>query len=202
MVGVAYAKRPITVRGLVYCDTSFLLDIFSHDASTRGRKPKVLVGQAARAKRAADFRVDASSLGVVFITSIFAVEEAFHKLLSVPILKAANLAGHKDWKVFQSVEPTLFAAAVDVGRNAIVAFDLFLAMSNIDVLAMGRQPYPKPPILEAQVQKLMKMYLLKYEVEAMDALHYATMRKFSILAAASSDRGWLQFSRGTLFTDI
>jgi phytoene dehydrogenase-like protein len=202
MVGVAYAKRPVVAKGLVYCDTSFLLDNFAHQVVTDGRLPRLLKDQSARAKRASDFRKEAEQKGAVFVTSIFAVEEGFQKLLFAPIWAAASPGGFRDWKKFRAADPTAFATAIDLGRHAVARFETFLKMAAIDLLFLGKQPPPNRPILESHLVAIMRLLIAKYEAEAMDTLHYAVMRRFRIPAAASSDTGWLQFSRGTLFTDI
>ena len=203
MRAVLYTARPIAPGGTIYCDTSFLLDLFAEYLASSGRPPILSSRQANRARQAKSFFDDAKTLGVTFLTSVFAVEEGMHILLVRDINTAMKSAGsYLNWKDFRRSDPAGFTAALNLGRRAMLEFETLLKLLAIDVLAMGKQPPPKPPVLEAHVIADAKLLLSGVEVDAMDAFQFVTMRRFDIDRAASSDVDWLMFPSGTLYTFI
>lgn len=139
--------------------------------------------------------------GTQFLTSVFAVEEGFHLLLMRRLLATVRAhATYSTWKDYRAADPAGFSADLDLGRRAFIEFETMLKLLAIDILAIGGQVYPKQPILEAHIIADAKRLLAALEVDAMDAFQFATMSRFKIDQAASSDSDWLMFPSGTLYT--
>jgi hypothetical protein len=149
----------------------------------------------ARAKAAFDFFIWARTQGVVFYTSILAVEECYHKVLFTPLRQASKSA---DWKAFRASNPSDYATALAKGRSALRTFQGFLATSGIRLVTNGVRS-------GAQVQRLIgyaRALLLRHELEAMDALQYAIMRRHRLPSAASCDADWANLPFGILVTTV
>ncbi len=203
MLQVSYAARPLPSQVKVYCDTSYLLDLYAGALIAAGKNLGLSTTQLNRVQAVTSFAADARTQNVEFVTSIFAVEEAFNKLVFQHVNAAAARAVPpiKGWKAFRAAEPAAFVAALTAGRAEVRAFNLLLKSHSIDVLCFGRQPSRSVPVLEHAVIVFAEMLLQLYPVDGMDAFHYATMRRFNIAHAAASDRDWMAFPHGTLFTN-
>jgi hypothetical protein len=157
--------------------------------------------QENRARQARLFFELAGQNGAQFISSVFAVEEGFHLLLMRRLLAAVRAQpNYRTWKDYRAKDPIGFRADLDLGRRAFIEFETMLKLLSIDILAVGGQVYPKQPILEAHIIADAKRLLAALEVDAMDAFQFATMNRFKIDQAASSDSDWLMFPSGTLYT--
>lgn len=198
---IAYTDRPPPPAPRVYCDTSFLLDLYSHSRITRGLPARITGTQRQRLLHVRAFVNEAKNNGTVFVSSIFAVEEAFQKLLFQPVYEAMqqHATRFNKWKDFRTGDQAGFQQAIGFGRGFVVEFDSLIQQENIEILQFGRQT-AQLSVLEHQVISFAREILRLYDTEAMDAFHYAVMRRFGITHAASSDVGWLAFPNGTLIT--
>lgn len=156
----------------------------------------------ARAEQAASFLRDGQAQGIRFVTSMLAIEEAFHQVY-MKFLRQ-EMRGQtpplSKWKDLRMANRPAFDRALGHGRKLLELLDAYIKASAIDVLTFGRQPDGRPAVLEHQVISFVRACLSRYEVDCMDAFQFAAMRRFGIQHAASSDRDWLSFPSGTLFT--
>jgi hypothetical protein len=199
---IPYTARPIANDSRIYCDTSFLLDLFADDLRRRGSNLGLSGTVTARIQQVTTFFADASANGNKFFTSLLAIEEAFHALLSREIkvrMRRAN-PPFTNWKDFRVADRSSFDEALKVGRTLINDFDGFTKAKNIDVLSFAREPNVFNLILEQQVIAYGRGCLTSFEAECMDAFQFASMRRFGFQYAASSDPDWLIFPFGSLYT--
>lgn len=193
LVGLANHAGPI------YCDTSFLLDLFARHLQNIGHSPDLSRKQE-RITAASQFFFDAQADKRAFVTSIFGVEESFQALCFHFVREEVVAAGLRSWKELRDQDLKRFSHALDAGRRLVHEFDVFLKEKEVDILALGQQPRGQPPILEAHIGADARMISAAVAVDVMDVFHYVTMLRFGIAIAASSDRDWLLFPTGKLIT--
>ena len=199
MLTHTYRSRPAGLDRLAYCDTSFILDLFAH------ANPSALGSASAAAKaRTADahgFYIWARLQGIQFYVSVFAIEEVYHKLLFLPINSyIRSNAGYSSWKRLRAQDPTTFNALITIGRSAIGSFQNYVRGSGLALITVGAGPFSGIWLREARLCRYARALLALYDAEAMDAFHYALMRRCGITLAVSSDRDWTAFPHGTLIT--
>lgn len=187
-----YGDRTPGIAGPIYCDASFILDFFVHQqAPPRSLQPML----AARVKAAFDFYIWARGQKIEFVTSVLGVQECYHKVLFGPVRDAAKA---QKWKDFRRAEPLKFAASIALGRAELVKFHAFFAGSGINL-------HPITTHSSSQTARLVsyaRAILAGYEVDTMDAMHYAVMRRSRIQVAATSDSDWASLPYGTVVTLI
>lgn len=188
--------------GPIYCHTSFAVEVFMHRLQNIGAAPSPGKYQA-RITAAAHFFYDAKQAGHTFVTSALAIHDAF-RLLAFYYVDEDILASkgkHASWRDYRTVDAAGFQASLDAGRRLTLQFDLFLKETEIDVLAHGRQPAGRPPVLEAHIVADARMFATAFPGDVSLCFHYATMLRFGIEIAACSDPDWEKFSVGKVVTD-
>ena len=195
-----YVSRPAGLVGPAYCDTSFVLDLFAH------ANPNHMT-QASRAskQRATDahaFYDWARLQGVDFYMSILVIEEAYGKLLFGPITQhlSSSRSGYRSWKELRNRDPAAFQSLITQGRQAVGTFQRFLQGIGIALITFGRGRFAGTTMNEHRICRYARAVLSLYETDAMDAFHYAIMRRCGWSLAIASDRDWTQFPIGTLVT--
>lgn len=195
MNALTYADRPAALERVAYCDTSFILDLFAES------RPAVLPSTSrARTRAALEFYVWARQKGVVFVTSFLAIEECYQKLLFSEVTLVRRKYGHDNWKKLRIEKPSEFQAALSRGRAAVATFQTFMRGSGIELIAFGSGRFAHLLPREPRICLYARRLLARYETDAMDAFHYALLRRCRISLAVSSDRDWKEFPYGTLVT--
>lgn len=199
MIVRSYADRT-SLSGPVYCDTSFLIDLFSvltfPPASFSGLNPFV----QARAKAAGGFYSWASAQRLELATSLLALEESYQTVLFSDIRQGARRARHNTWKDWRTADPTAFRRALRAARGALNTFQSFFDASNISLITFGQGSFRRFVPRDPRIVGYARAILLRHEVDTMDAFHYALMRVARIDSAASSDGDWVSFPWGTVIT--
>jgi predicted nucleic acid-binding protein len=179
-VRYTYSDRP-TLPARIYCDTSFLLDVFA------SRYPPVSLDpvKRARAHDAGAFLTWGRSQGTTFCTSLLAFQEAFQRLQFAEILKRSG-----NWKQFRSSNPADFAALLHRGRRTARKFVRSLDGEGIQTLEFGIGELVNTLLRERLVVRYARQILRRYGIDSADAFQYVLARRAGILAAVSSDADW------------
>lgn len=193
-----YRARPSGLAARVYCDTSFVIDLFAY------AHPTVLGSAGVRARSrvndAQAFYVWAKGQGLEFYVSLLAIEEAYQLLLFTPVRAATSAGRFKGWKDFRAADSAAFTASLKAGRQAVGTFNTFLRGSGLQLLTFGAGPFSGLLVREARVTRYARALIASYESDVMDAFHFALMRRAGIEVAAASDHDWTKFPFGTLIT--
>jgi hypothetical protein len=184
----------------VYCDTSFLIDLFTAlkvpPASFKSLNPFV----QARATAAAGFYTWARSQSIELATSLLAIEEGYHTVLFSDLRLQSKKAHHANWKAWRGADPIGFKKAFGVGRGALTDFHSFFESSGIALITFGQGTFARFVPRDPRIVGYARAILLRYEVDTMDAFHYSLMRVTRIETAASSDGDWAVFPYGTVIS--
>ena len=196
-----YASGPLAGLDDLYCDTSFLLDIYAASLLTTAEPPVLSSRQEQRAEQADRFFRRCIGLGAQVVTSVLALEEAFHVLLWQFVREDINDSNGawRNWKQYRAADTARFLEALDSGRQEMMDFDTFWRTEGI-LLLHGGQQLVGPPISELHLVNDARQLVDRLEVDVMDAFHYSAMRRFGLSNAASSDSDWAVFPSGRLYT--
>ena len=154
----------------------------------------------ARCKAGHDFYIWGRLQGVAFVVSFLALQECYHRSLFGAINDAARKAGHKDWKDYRRDEPAAFAASAGTGRALLANFQAFFASSGLKVMTFGTGHLGRLLMREPRVARYARTVLEHFDVDTMDAFHYALMRRARINAAASNDADWHALPYGVVIS--
>lgn len=199
MIERRYADRT-PLLGPVYCDASFLLDLYTASGAPTANFMALNPFVRARATAAVAFQVWAQASGIGLCTSLLGVQECYHKMLFSNIKAGAGKAGHRTWKDWRANDPAAFKLAMRQGRGALHNFHAFFQRSGIMLLSFG--PITSIGVLprDPRIVGYARAVLVRYDADTMDAFHYALMRVRGISTAASSDADWVSFPWGTVVT--
>src|SRR5438034_90305 len=104
-----YTDRSKAPPDMVFCDASFVLDVYA------AARPVILNNYTsflrARAKNAASFFAWAKARGTKFVLSLLVMEEVANLMLFAEVKSLAKKRG-LNWKQFRSQHPTAFQAAL------------------------------------------------------------------------------------------
>lgn len=196
-----YASGPLPGLDSLYCDTSFLLDLFSSHLLTSNEPPVLTSRQRMRVDAAHAFFLRCQEADAQVLTSVFAIEEAFHVLLW-QFVREDIRESHgrwKTWKQYRLQSADQFLVALESGREDLAEFDTWWRDAGILLLHAAQHPRGRV-VSELHTINDARTLLDRLEVDVMDAFHYSAMRRFGLANAASSDADWTEFPVGTLYT--
>lgn len=189
-----YTDRPPLRPKVVYCDTSFLFQIYMAADANRIAKLRRLEQSEARSARL--FFEWASKQGVEFVASILTMEEIASILVLGPVKEEAGNRALRGWKSLRQSDPSTFATLLDRGRRAGRRFHSFIIGSGIHLVGGGRvADESSSSNLPRRVYHYARLLLAVHELDAMDAYHIALARYCRIDWAASADSDWFACQR-------
>jgi hypothetical protein len=195
---ILYSARPVMVPDTVYCDTSFLVHVFT--AANAARLTSLSPRQRAEAAAGAAFHKWASGRGTTFATSLVAVEEVHHLLIMTPIASEARSRGMVGWKELRSSDPARFQVLLGRGRKEAASFTTFLVASGFRLVGGGRRFTTDESHLPRRVLTFARALLQRNELDCADAFQIAFARFYGIEWAASADSDWLPTQRLNVIT--
>src|SRR5439155_23012974 len=144
MPALAYTARPSSLPPLIYCDSSFLFDLFG--AADPARLAKYPMGVRTRATDATTFFTWAKQHGVAFVTSLLALEEIHRVIVFNPINaelhKKRKVKGINTWKDLKAKKPAVFQQKLEDGRRMLSVFQRFFTALKIPLVMFGRSRVP------------------------------------------------------------
>lgn len=188
-----YTDRPPLRPAVVYCDTSFLFQLYIAADANRLAKLQGVEQQEARA--AGLFFRWAKQKGVRFVASILALEEIANLLVLGPVREEATSRNIRGWKALRRSDLATFTTLLARGRKAARRFHGFFVASEIRLVGGGRFSDSSSSNLPRRVYQFARLLLAKHELDAMDAYHIALARYCRIDWAASADADWFSSQR-------
>lgn len=187
---LVYTARPDPPPARVYCDASYLVDIFVL-ASPAGLKTLSATRQT-QAQSARDFYIWGKGRGISFTTSILTIEEIYRKVLVTPINEVMQKRSPRptDWKEFRRQAPADFQAALARGRHQVGRFHSFLIGLALPLIIVGRSLLASEDSAAKRITRYARVLLSQHELDGMDAFHIAVARFAGIEWVATNDRDW------------
>lgn len=191
-----------TRPGAIFCDTSFILDLLTHDmAAVAANIRDLTADKQARAAQVAQFFYAYSTVGTRFVSSPYTIQEVFNVLLK-NILKSNSKA--KQWKdLAQSDYPTFLALRASALRTIQDVWSRVQQHSIACVVPASGDELIRHGTKVDQIVVETALSLLKVygRLDPMDAFHITMGTACGLEWFATTDAHWKTVAEINVFCD-
>lgn len=185
-----------------FCDTSFLLDVLTHEVPTVAASiPDLDPVKQARAAEAATFFNDYRSTGTQFVSSPYTLQEIGNVVAKYTLKQ--NAARYRKWTDLKVADHAMFLAlravatraTEDAWRRIQHHGVWFVVPDNGDDTRFGNR-------VNSTVMEAAFLFLAAYEtLDAMDAFHIAMGTACGLDWFVTTDAGWKSVTEINIFCD-
>ncbi len=186
MAKIIFTDRPVTPPPIIYCDASYLLDLYQANSRVRLSSYKF----AGRATDGHGFYLWGRLHAVRFVVSMLALEEVYNAVLFSEIRLEASRRSLSGWKQLRATDAAAFAALLSRGRTSVQSFHRFFGGLGAELITVGRAVLSSDSFPASRISKYARVLLDKFELDGMDAYHIALARFCGVPCAATTDSDW------------